>query len=103
MVTFVTNHTALRAAMTSQSARLITINIREGTTGLFVATCEDEPGFYLSRVGAEPLWDALPLALEAMFRDKNQDVAATPIENGTFGSRPWAIVQDVNAISVTWP
>ena len=79
--------------MMNQTARLVTITIREGQSGLFFATCEDEPSFYLATVGADMLWEALPLALEDMFRrSKSQDVAAIPIDKGSFGSRPWAIV-----------
>ncbi len=75
-----------------QTATLMTIKIREGKTGVFFATSEDEPTFFVSAVNAADLYSAIPLALEDMFRARHLDVAAIPTSKGDFAHRPWAIV-----------
>ena len=75
-----------------ETARLITINIKNDETGLFTATSGDEPDFFLCLAGLDRLLDAVPLALEDFYRSKNEYVAAIPASSGDGVSSPWAIV-----------
>ena len=75
-----------------ETARIIKIEIREGKEGLFFASSNDEPGFFLCVTRSDQLWDAIPLALEDYFRSKNQAVSAIPTQSAQLHTTPWAIV-----------
>ena len=69
------------------------ITIKEGDSGLFFATSEDEPSFFVSATGADDIWVAIPCALEDMFRDRDDlEIVAFPTNKGDFAHKPWAIV-----------
>ncbi len=74
--------------MDEQITKLMTIKTKESDSGMFFATSEDEPTFFVSAVSADQLWLAIPAALEDLF----QEMAAFPTNKGTFASRPWALV-----------
>lgn len=44
------------------------ITIREDATGMFFATCEDEPTFFVAQTSRERLAKVIPLALERVVR-----------------------------------
>ena len=75
-----------------ETARMITITVREGSAGLFYATSIEEPSFFLCVATREQLLEAVPLALEDFFRSKNQNVAAIPANPADRQALPWAIV-----------
>ncbi len=75
------------------NATLVNIHIREGSTGMFFATCQDEPTFFISAVSLSKLWYAIPSALEHMFSTKyNRDMKAFPTNAGNYANRPFAMV-----------
>ncbi len=76
----------------TQTAQLMTITIKEGTSGLYFATSENEPTFFVSATSAVDLREAVTLALEGMFRSRQLDMVAFPTDGDAPGSHPWAIV-----------
>jgi hypothetical protein len=73
--------------------RTVTIMISPGKTGMFFASCENEPTFFVSAVGLPNLWAALPSAIEYLYSSKYHiDVKAFPLEQGNFGAKPFALV-----------
>ena len=86
---------ALRNTRWPMSAvvELMNISTRETESGMFFATSEDEPTFFVSTTSRETLEEAVRCALEKLFIERdNQDVAALPTNRGTMESRPWAII-----------
>lgn len=78
--------------MNAKSAWLLTISIREGAAGMFFATSEDEPTFFVSAKSADALYKTIPAALESLFHERDRvDAAAFPTNRGTFGEK-WAVV-----------
>jgi hypothetical protein len=77
----------------STTARLMAIKISEGDAGMFFATSEDEPTFFLAERSLEALYGALPLALEHMLRERDHvDVVVLPTDGGDIAHRPFAVV-----------
>lgn len=80
------------SAATAQ-AKLVNISIAEGASGMFFATCESEPTFFISAVTLPALWAAIPAALEYMCKSKyNWEIKPIPIDQGNFQSKPWALI-----------
>lgn len=78
-----------------QTAKLMTIAIRESDSGMFFATSEDEPTFFVTAMNVNALYELIPLAIEDMFRDRNGiKISAFPTDRGDFGHKPWAIVPE---------
>lgn len=48
------------------------ITIREDATGMFFATCEDEPSFFVAQTSRERLEKAIPIALERVVREHSK-------------------------------
>lgn len=68
---------------TSIKRRLMTISIRHGESGMFFATSEDEPTFFLAQRSRKDLLAILPWALENTMRSLySRDVTALPPEDG---------------------
>lgn len=76
-----------------QTAKLMTIAIREVESGMFFATSEDEPSFFVTATNVRDLYELIPLAIQDMFRDRNGlEISAFPTDRGEVGHKPWAIV-----------
>lgn len=74
-----------------QAAKLVMVTKKEGTSGVFFATSEAVPDFFLTAVSTSQLWLAIPAALEDLFRRTwQQEVAVIPTDKGNFAHRPWA-------------
>lgn len=58
------------------TAKLMNIRIKAGATGVFFATSEDDPTFFLTATSAAQLWAAIPHALEDLFRARDLDYVA---------------------------
>jgi hypothetical protein len=77
----------------NQVAKLMTISTRRSATGMFFATSEDEPTFFVSTTSMEALNDAVRVALEELFSSRNHEiVAAIPTDKGDAEKKPWAII-----------
>jgi len=77
----------------SAVAKLMNISTRQSASGMFFATSEDEPTFFVSTTSRETLEEAVRCALEKLYIERdNRDVAALPTDGGTLESRPWAII-----------
>lgn len=75
------------------TARIMNISVREGMGGMFFATSEDEPTFFLAETSLDALWEALPCAVEHMFEQRGHiPVYALPTDQGDLQHRPFAIV-----------
>lgn len=86
-------NTAATKTAEAATARLVNIVIAEGKTGMFFATCENEPTFFISATSLVDVWKAIPCALEYMYDSKyHQAVKAIPTDQGKLGNRPWAVV-----------
>jgi hypothetical protein len=48
------------------------IAIREDASGMFFATCEDEPTFFVAQTSREKLDKVIPIALERVVREHSQ-------------------------------
>ena len=76
-----------------QTAKLVTVTIKEGETGMLFATSTDVPSFFVAATDASTLWLAIPAALEDLYRRNwQQDVAVIPTDRGQIGHRQWAII-----------
>ena len=76
-----------------QVAKLMTISTRRSATGMFFATSEDEPTFFVSTTSMAALNDAVRIALEQLFIDRDhRTVTALPTNKGNADQKPWAIV-----------
>ncbi len=73
-------------------ATLMTITTRQSASGMFFATSEDEPTFFVSTTSAESLVEAVRCALEDLYKGRHKSVAAVPLDKGDAGRKPWAIV-----------
>lgn len=79
--------------MTANTAWLLTIKIREGAAGMFFATSEDEPTFFVSAKSADALYKAIPAALKSLFQERDHvEAAVFPTNRGTFAVKKWAVV-----------
>jgi hypothetical protein len=77
----------------AQTAKLMTITIKEGSSGMLFATSEDEPTFFVSAVSSDDLWSAVSVAIEDMYLSRHMvEVTAIPTDSGDYAHRPWAIV-----------
>jgi hypothetical protein len=77
----------------SAVAKLMNISTRESASGMFFATSEDEPTFFVSTTSRDSLEEAVRCALEKLYDERDhQHVAALPTNRGTQESRPWAII-----------
>ena len=75
------------------TAKMMHITIKDDPSGVFFATSEDEPTFFVSAVDAEDLWSAIGLAIEDMYLCRHNIVAkAIPMEGTDYAHRPWAVV-----------
>jgi hypothetical protein len=76
-----------------QTARSLTISIREGKAGVFFASSEDEPTFFVSALSMDEVWAAIPCALEHMSLSRDHlKVRAIPTDKGDFANRQWTLV-----------
>lgn len=77
----------------SAVAKLMNISTRQSASGMYFATSEDEPTFFVSTTSRDTLEEAVRCALEKLYIERDhQDVAALPTDRGTLESRPWAII-----------
>ena len=71
----------------------MTISYERSPTGMFYATSEVEPTFFVAARSVEALNDSVRHALEDLYRDRyHADVAAVPTEGGDESHAPWTIV-----------
>ena len=77
----------------AQTAKLMTITTRETASGMFFATSEDEPTFFVSTTNRASLREAVRCALESLFSSRDHKiVAALPTDKEYGENQPWAIV-----------
>lgn len=77
----------------SAVAKLMNISTRKSTSGMYFATSENEPTFFVATTSSESLEEAVRCAIEKLFDERDhQHVAALPTDSGTPESRPWAII-----------
>lgn len=76
----------------NHAADILNIEIKQ-KDGMFFATSEDEPTFFVSALDASTLFRMLPIALADLYKSThNVEVRAFPTSKGEFGHKPWAIV-----------
>ena len=74
------------------TAKLMNISIKEGESGIFFATSEDDPTFFVSAASADELWAAIPYALEDLFHARQEDYFAMETNKGPVGHRDWVMI-----------
>lgn len=89
----VTNMNEASTIADTATARLVVINITEGGAGMFFATCDNEPTFFIAATSLADVWKCIPCAIEYMFDSKyHLAVKAIPTDQGCIGNKPWAVV-----------
>jgi hypothetical protein len=74
-------------------AKIITITIEESTSGLFFATCDKEPSFFVSALSRDDMQKIIPIALKNLFHKNEQlDVMIFNTEPVDKIHEPWMVV-----------
>lgn len=69
---------------TRDPGRTLTIRIKRSPSGMYFATSEDEPMFFLAQRSRKALMAALPVAMEETIREnRHKDVSASPAKTVT--------------------
>ena len=70
-------------------ARRIRVVCQEGKTGLFYATSPDLKGLLVAEPSRAALEDAIPQAIEDLYRASGEDVLVTPLDQGDEAEASW--------------
>jgi hypothetical protein len=74
-------------------AKLMTITTRRSPSGMFFATSEDEPTFFVATTSVAAMNDAVRMALEDLFNSRDHtDVTPVPTDRGSAEDKLWAII-----------
>lgn len=64
----------------SIAAKIVRIEIEEGTAGLFYATSKDLPGLLVAKSTMDAVRDAIPAAITEMFAACSVNVVVAPVQ-----------------------
>ena len=75
------------------TVKLMTIVISESSSGMFFATSEDEPGFFVSEFSVQALYDLIPVVISQMFEGRTGiKMSVFPTDRGDIGHKHWAVI-----------
>ena len=77
---------------TTMRAKIVRVGVEKGDAGLHFATSRDLKGLYVAEPTLDELDDAVPRAIEDLYRASGVDVVVLRADDDDGGQRRWIVI-----------